>query len=116
MKRTGPSNPILKKTIAELKKQDANLWQRLAIELERATRKRREVNLSKLERFAVAGDTILVPGKVLGAGVLKKRLNVAAWSFSEGAAAAIKKAGGSTLTISELVKKNPKGTGVKVLG
>jgi len=116
MKTTGPSNPILKKTIAELKKQNANLWQRLAVELARATRKRREVNLSRLERFAVAGDTVLVLGKVLGAGVLKKRLNVAAWSFSAGAAAAIKKAGGSTLTISELIKKNPKGTGIKVLG
>jgi len=116
MKRTGPSNPILKKTIAELKKQNAKLWQRLAVELARATRKRREVNLSKLERNTVNGDYVLVFGKVLGAGILKKKLNVAAWNFSAGAAAAIKKAGGSTLTISELIKKNPKGTGIKVLG
>ena len=116
MKTTGPSNPILKKTIAELKKQDAKLWQRLAVELERATRKRRETNLSKLERFAVNGDTVLVLGKMLGAGKLTKKLNVAAWNFSAGAAATIKKAGGSTLTISELIKKNPKGTGIKVLG
>ena len=106
----------MKKTIAELKKQNAKLWQRLAVELARATRKRREVNLSKLERNAVNGDYVLVLGKVLGAGILKKKLNVAAWNFSAGAAAAIKKAGGSTLTISELIKKNPKGTGIKVLG
>jgi len=116
MKRTGPSNPLLKKTISELGKQEAKLWQRVAHELERATRKRREVNLSKLERHTENGETILVPGKVLGAGILKKKLHVAAWNFSAGASAAIKKAGGSTLTILELVKKNPKGTGVKILG
>ena len=116
MKRTGPSNPIMQKTIIELRKLDAKVWSYLALELERATRKRREVNLSKIQRFADNNDTVLVPGKVLAAGAINKKVNVAAWSFSSGAKDKIKAAGGKTLSIDELVKTNAKGTGIKVIG
>lgn len=117
MKRTGPTNPIMQKTIAELHKQkSAKLWKLVARELEKPTRKRREVNLSRIQRFAKANETVLVPGKVLAAGELHKKVNVAAWNFSAGAIAKIKAAGGKTITILELVKTNPKGTGVKLLG
>jgi large subunit ribosomal protein L18e len=116
MKRTGPTNPIMQKIIAELKQKDVKLWRRLARELEKSTRKRREVNLSRIERYAKANDVILVPGKVLAAGDLQKKVTIAAWNFSAGAAAKIKAAGGKTITISELIKSHPKGTGVKLIG
>lgn len=116
MKRTGPTNPIMQKTIAELKMQKAKLWKLVARELEKPTRNRREVNLSRIQRFAKANEIIIVPGKVLSAGELNKKVSVAAWSFSANAITKIKSAGGKTLTISELMKTNPKGTGVKVLG
>jgi len=116
MKRTGPTNPIMQKMIAELKQKDVKLWQRLARELEKPTRKRREVNLSRIQRHAKAGETVLVPGKVLAAGELTKKVNVAAWNFSAGAIVRIKAAGGKNLTISELIKLHPKGTGVKIIG
>ena len=116
MKRTGPTNPIMQKTIAELKQQKAKLWKLVARELEKPTRNRREVNLSRIQRFAKANETVLVPGKVLAAGELHKKINVAAWNFSAGAIIKIKTAGGKTITILELVKTNPKGTGVKLLG
>lgn len=116
MKRTGPTNPIMQKTIAELKLKDAKLWALVARELEKPTRKRREINLSRLQRFAENGETVIVAGKVLSAGNLSKKLTVAAWNFSAGAAAKIKAAGGKTITILELAKLNPKGTKVKVIG
>ena len=117
MKRTGPTNPIMQKMIAELKKQkNVKLWQLVARELEKPTRKRREVNLSRIERNVKAGETVLVPGKVLASGELSKKITIAAWNFSSGAITKIKAAGGKTLTISELMKLHPKGTNVKVIG
>jgi large subunit ribosomal protein L18e len=116
MKRTGPTNPIMQKTIAELKQQKAKLWKLVARELEKPTRNRREVNLSRIQRFAKANETVLVPGKVLAAGELNKKVTVAAWNFSTSAKEKIKAAGGKTLTISELIKLHPKGTNVKVIG
>jgi len=116
MKRTGPTNTLLQKQIADLRSSNVKLWQRAAYELERATRKRREVNLSKLQRFVKDGETVLVPGKVLSAGTLTKKITVAAWVFSAKSADVIKKAGGSAITIDDLMKKNPKGTGVRLIG
>ena len=54
MKRTGPTNIILLKLVAELKKrsneQEAEIWRRVANDLERPTRQRRVVNLSSISR------------------------------------------------------------------
>ncbi len=114
--RTGPTNKHLKNLIASLKKQKINLWQRIARELSKPTRKRRTLNLSKIQRFAKEGETIIVPGKVLAAGNLTKRVTIAAWQFSEKAENMIKKSGSSIITIEDLMKKNPKGTDVRILG
>ena len=116
MKRTGTTNPLLKAQIEELKAQKAAIWQNLAYELDRATRKRREINLSRINRFVKDNEIVLVPGKVLAAGKLKRKITVAAWNFSGEAAEEIKKAGGSIITIRELVKKHPTGKGVRIIG
>ena len=116
MKPTGPTNIMTRTLLTELHKQKAPIWHRTAYELSRATRSRRVVNVSSLERFANEGDTVLVPGKVLSAGELGKKLNVAAWNFSEKAAEKVIKAGGKVMTIPELIQKNPKGTKVRLLG
>lgn len=118
-RRTGASNIQLKKLIVGLKtlsrKEKTPLWNLLAFELEKPTRSRREVNLSKIELYANDNDTIVVPGKVLSAGELKKKVHVAAFRFSESAKAKINKAG-KALTLEELMKKNPSGKGVRVFG
>ncbi|MBS3064374.1 MAG: 50S ribosomal protein L18e [DPANN group archaeon] len=114
--RTGPTNDSTRMLIAELNKQSAPIWHRLAYELSKATRNRVVVNVSRLQRFASDGETILVTGKLLSAGELNKKLNVAAWNFSKNAAEKVTKAGGKVMTISELVEKNPKGEKVRILG
>lgn len=115
MKRTGPMNDVLKELIASLKKQKTPLWKRVAKDLSRATRQRRAVNLSRITTNLQDGETALVPGKVLGSGDAGK-YKVAAWQFSDMAAEQIKKAGGTVMSIPELMKANPKGQKVRIIG
>ncbi|AGI86202.1 LSU ribosomal protein L18e [Candidatus Methanomethylophilus alvi Mx1201] len=75
-----------------------------------------EANLSKIQKYAKDGETIIVPGKVLAAGEIDKKVTVAAYSFSAKAAAAIVAAGGKTMTIRELMEENPQGSKVRIMG
>jgi len=100
---------------AETRSSGAGIWRDIALKLEKAKANWAEVNLSKLERYASEGDVVVVAGKVLGSGTLNKKLTVAAYGFSESAKMKIEAAGGRDLTIMELVKEMPQGTGVKVM-
>jgi len=115
-KRTGPTNQTLVRLIRELKKASAKekapIWKRIAKDLEKPSRQRREVNLTRINKHTKAKESIVVPGKVLGTGELKHEVTIAAWQFSEGAKKKVKQA----LTIPELIKKNPKGKNVRIIG
>jgi large subunit ribosomal protein L18e len=100
---------------AESRSSGVGIWRDIALRLEKAKANWAEVNLSKLERYASEGDVIVVPGKVLGSGALSKKVTVAAYGFSESAKMKIEAAGGKNLTIMELVKEMPQGTGVKIM-
>jgi large subunit ribosomal protein L18e len=119
MKRTGPTNPILKKLIEDMRnqgyKEKIPFLIEIAKKLEKSRRKRPEVNLSKLNRVCKENETVIVPGKVLSSGILRKPLTVAAASFSMSAIEKIQKAGGKTISIRELIKNNPKGTNVRIV-
>jgi len=113
MKKT---NQNLVQLIRELKKlsnkEKVNIWKRVAKELERPTRKQREVNIWKINKVTKDNDTIIVPGKVLGEGELDHKVSVAAYQFSEGAKAKIS----NNMLIEELMQKNPKGSKVRIIG
>lgn len=119
MKRTGPTNPYLKALIEDLRKRyfesKAGVWLTIAEKLAKPRRKKIEVNLSDIERNTKKNDVVVVPGIVLASGELTKPVSVAAWRFSEVAKGKIEKAKGKSMTIEELVKENPKGTGVKII-
>jgi large subunit ribosomal protein L18e len=108
-------NQILASLIESLMKSEKPLWRKVAGELSRSRRSRAEVNLSKLERYAEDGKTILVPGKVLGSGVVSKKVDVAAFAFSDRARQLISAAGGKAMSIESLQKSNPEGRGVMIL-
>ncbi len=116
MKKTGPTNPELQHLIKELKKSSmqnkAPIWKRIALELEKPTRRRVSVNLYHIDKYCENGDTIVVPGKVLATGELTKQVKVAAWSFSEQASSKIKDA----ISIHDLLKENPKGKNMRIIG
>jgi len=97
-------NPALKKLIEEFNRKghEKGAWKAIAGGLNRPRRQGYEVGLDRLERFAKAKETIVVPGVVLGKGELTKPLNIAALRFSASARAKIEKAGGKCMDISEL--------------
>jgi len=120
MKKANPTNPELISTIRLLKKSsnenDAKIWRKVAEVLSRTKRQRVAVNLSRLNRYTKSGETVAVPGKVLAAGEIDHSITVTAFSFSEKAMTKIEKARGKCFTFAELIKKNPKGSNVKIIG
>lgn len=120
MKKNFKTDPYLIALIFDLKAKEretgAAIWRDIAKRLEKPKRNWAEANLSKLERYAKDGDVIIVPGKVLAAGSISKKVTVAAFSFSEAAQAAIVASGGKTMTIEDLVAQNPKGSNVRIMG
>jgi large subunit ribosomal protein L18e len=118
-KPTGPTNPIMAAMIEDIRnrgyREKIPFLIKLADELETPRRQRAEVNLSKLNRVCKENETIVVPGKILSSGILKKPLKVAAASFSMASVEEIQKAGGKVLSIEDLIKENPKGTNVRIV-
>ena len=120
MKKVKATNPELIALIRDLKKKSrenqTELWRYLAERLSGSKRSRIAVNVSRLNRYTKEGDTIAVPGKVLGAGKADHPMTIAAFAFSARAQAKIQKAKGNCLSIRDLMEKNPSGKNVKVMG
>jgi large subunit ribosomal protein L18e len=118
--RTGPTSQKLSALIEVLRTSsfagNVPLWKRLADDLAKPTRQRREVNLSRISRHTKDGEMVVVPGKVLASGELDKKVTIAAWQFSEHALEKIQKANGKAISIEELLKEDPKGKRVRVMG
>ncbi len=119
VKPTGPTNPYLKKLIIKIervsKKNKSRFWAYVAELLKKPRRKRVEVNLWKISKYANDNDTIIVPGKVLGYGELTKKVIIAAWKFSKNAERKIINSGSKVISIEELLERNPKGSNVKII-
>ena len=96
-------------------KENVPLWKRVAKDLSKPTRERRLVNIYKIQAHSKEDETVVVPGKVLGVGELNRKVNVAALTFSDQAYEKIKKMG-NAISIQELMKQNPKGKKVRILG
>lgn len=113
--RTGPQTLRLQLLIQSLLAGKAPVWKRVATDLTRSTRQRRTVNLYTINRVARDGETIVVPGKVLSVGNLDKKVTIAAYQFSSEAKAKIT-ANGTVMSIEDLLKTNPEGKGVRIVG
>jgi len=113
------TNPQLLETIRMLRKasktHETEVWKVLSEELIRLKHRRAAVNLSRISRSLKEGEIAAVPGKVLGAGS-PGRMSVAAFSFSEAARRKIEGEGGECLSFGELVERNPRGSGVRIIG
>lgn len=120
MKKARTTNPELVNAIRFLKKQskenNVDIWKDIAERLAKPRRKRSAVNVSHLNKHTQKNETVVVPGKVLGAGEVNHQITVTAFSFSEKAKKKIKAAKGKCLSLSELIKKNPKGSNVRIIG
>ena len=92
------------------------IWGDIAERLVKPKRKRLAVNLSRLNRYTQRNDTVAVPGKVLASGAISHPITVIAFAFSAKAKEKIASAKGKCLSFPDLVKKNPKGSNVKIIG
>ncbi|MDG7010606.1 MAG: 50S ribosomal protein L18e [Nitrososphaerota archaeon] len=113
------SNPLLRRAAVMLerasKKQGAPIWDEASRLLSAESRNRVEVNVGRMSRIAESGRALFVPGKVLGTGVMDKKIVVGAYSFSASAKSKVESAGGSALSIEQFLKKYPDGSGVQLV-
>ena len=111
-------NSELVRLIVELRRaarsNKAPIWATVADRLERPRHRVVPVNVGHLERLTEAGETVIVPGKLLADGPLSKRLTVAAFAYSKEARAKIHAAGGVAITVHDLLKVKPDGAGVRL--
>ncbi len=112
-------NTELVRLVVELRRaarsHHAPIWSAVADRLERSRHRFPPLNVGHLERLAGAEETVVVPGKLLAAGPLSKRLTVAAVAYSAQARAKVHAAGGTAVLLQELVRSRPDGTGVRLL-
>ncbi|MBS3149469.1 50S ribosomal protein L18e [Candidatus Woesearchaeota archaeon] len=113
--KTRKTDEGLLRLIRELKKtsnkENVNIWKAVAQNLEKPTRKRANVNLYKIDKYAKDNEYIIVPGKVLGVGEISKNINIAAYKFSDSAKSKVK----NKMSIQELLRKNPKGNKTRII-
>jgi large subunit ribosomal protein L18e len=76
--------------MAKSKKKD--IYASLAKELEKSSRLEVRVNLGKMEslKYIKDGDIVVVPGKVLGTGLLNKNITIYSYSVSKVASEKLK--------------------------
>lgn len=114
------TNQIVLQMARELKnaskKNKAPIWLRLAELALKPSSVRRIVNVGQIDKFAKDSDVIVVPGKVLGTGNLTHKITLCSFSISNSGAQKILDSGGKILSFAELVKSNPTGKGVKIVG
>ena len=117
--RTGTTSLVLDNLIIDLRKlsvkEKVNLWKRVAFDLSKPRRQRREVDITRIDSFTKDGEIALVPGKVLSNGSLSKKVTVAAFKFSDSAKVKVNSKG-KAISIRELMKDNPKGKKVRIIG
>jgi large subunit ribosomal protein L18e len=112
------TNPRLQDLVAELRatasEADAGVWRDVADRLDKPRRTHAEVNLGRIERYAREDETVVVPGKVLGSGVLQKNVTVAAVDFSSTARRKIQQVG-DAVDLERELETNPEGSNVRVI-
>jgi large subunit ribosomal protein L18e len=120
VKKAKTTNPELIGLIRFLRKQSSEnkveIWRDIAERLATPRKNRVAVNLSRLNRYTEKNETVIVPGKVLSAGEISHPLTITAFAFSQKAKEKISSAKGKCLSFSDLTKKNPKGSNIKIIG
>jgi len=113
------TNPELLETVRFLKvkarENQSRIWKDAAEQLSNPKSRRAVLDLNHISRASSPDSVVLVPGKVLGEGMLQHPVVIGAFHFSVTAKAKIEEAGGKCITITDLVSKYPKGSKVQIL-
>ncbi len=111
LKRKNDSE-LVETTIAAKKK---DKWLEVASILSGPRREAVDLNLGQIDILAKDGDVIVVPGKVLSQGEVKKKIKIVAYKFSGKAKEKLLKEKIQVSSIMDEIKKNPEAKGVRVL-
>ena len=113
------TNPELLETVRILKvqarKDKVRIWEVVAEQLLSPRSRRAVLDLNHISRASSANSAVIVPGKVLGDGMLQHPVIVGAFQFSQTAKTKIEQAGGKCVTIRDFLTKYPKGSKVQIL-
>lgn len=105
-------NPFLVQTLLHAKKKAG--WDVVAHIAALPRRKKIEKNLDEIDGISQEGDTIVIPGKVLGRGNVEKKIRICAIAFSQEAKRKLKEKKCEIVSIEEEIQINPKYQGIKI--
>ncbi len=97
-------------------KNDAPIWAKLAEYALKPSIARRDINLNKIDQLTKDGDVVVFPGKVLGTGNISHKITLFSFAISSSAAIKITQKGGNLVSHKEIVRQNPTGKGVVLIG
>ncbi len=114
------TNQVVIRMARDLKKasvkNDAPIWAKLAEYALKPSIARRDINLNRISQLTKENDTVVFPGKVLGTGNVLHKITLCSFSISNSAVDKIIDNGGKLISFSDLIKQNPTGKGVVLLG
>lgn len=107
---------MAKELEAASKKNKAPIWSVLAEMALKPSRARRVLNLGQIDKSVADNDIVVVPGKVLGTGSISHKITLCSFSISTTGAKKVTQSGGKIVGFAQLIKDNPTGKGVKIIG
>ncbi len=90
-------------------------WTEIAKLLSSSTSKYSSINLKDIDKQTSPGDTVVIPGKVLGVGNLTKKLRICALGFSSSAREKAKSTSSELVSLAQEIKINQKAEGIKII-
>jgi len=114
LKKKQRTNEIVKGLRKVSSERKEAIWKDLAVRLSKPSRQRTVTNVDKLAEMAEKnkGKTLVVPGKVLGRGLMEVNADVGALAFSEKALVKIK---GKSLSFEELIDSKKKASEIVIV-
>ncbi|GBC70817.1 hypothetical protein HRbin02_00588 [Candidatus Calditenuaceae archaeon HR02] len=111
----GERDKLLRAKVRRLARK-SRFWAAVLRHLESSARRRRAINIYHLNKVAPEGSGVLVVGKLLGVGILKKPLKVVAFDYSDTAYRKVLNAGGEAYYLEEYIERGGDGKGLIIVG
>ena len=114
--KTNPNTVMLARELRRLAGENgAPIWKAVAVMLEKPEARWTAVNVSKVDRLSGGKSHVIVLGKLLGDGEIRKPVKVTAFRFSASAKKKVADSGGTIMSLLEMAKENPKGSGIIII-
>ena len=114
-KITGPSIHSKRVLARKLWKTKKNIWRDVSKHLMKPSKNKVEINLRRLNKVTSEGESIVIPGKLLGEGELNHKIKVAYYSASKSAKLHLEEKGCDVISIEEMYEQNPTGSNIKII-